>query len=90
MYGAIELNSSPGQPRLEYHDWPLDVTGQVDEDLHHALCNHIFEGIVVCKDYVLVTHTKDGTTERIGLISTHTEEHPRLCFPGSRRDIILG
>jgi hypothetical protein len=95
--GTIKTVSSFGKLHLQHHDWLLDITSHVDEELHYALCNHMFEGIVVCKEYVLVTRTKDGMTARIGLMSTHsanpnwyTERHLRLCFPGSRQDVILG
>lgn len=95
--GTIEMISDSGERSLEDHEWSLDVTSHVDEELHYSLCNHLFEGIVVCKDFVLVTRTRDGTKERIGVMSVHslesdgdTEQHPRLCFPGSRRDIFLG
>ena len=95
--GSVEMISGSGERSFEDHEWLLDVTGDVDDELHYSLCNHLFTGIVICKDCVLITRTRDGTTERIGVMSVRsvdsgerTELHPRLCFPGSRRDIILG
>jgi hypothetical protein len=95
--GTTETISGSGERGLEHHDWLLDVTSHVDEELHDAICSHIFEGIVICRDYILVTRTRERTTERIGLMSVHsvgsdreTDRHPRLCFPGCRRDLVLG
>ncbi|KAI4697781.1 uncharacterized protein J4E84_000914 [Alternaria hordeiaustralica] len=51
--GTIEMISGSGERSFEDHEWLLDVTSDVDEELHYSLCNHLFEGVVICKDYVL-------------------------------------
>ncbi|KAI4955572.1 hypothetical protein J4E91_001433 [Alternaria rosae] len=45
--GTIEMISDSGERSLEDHEWSLDVTSHVDEELHYSLCNHLFEGIVL-------------------------------------------
>ncbi|KAI4627415.1 uncharacterized protein J4E87_003978 [Alternaria ethzedia] len=58
--GTIEMISGSGERSFEDHEWLLDVTSDVDEELHYSLCNHLFEGVVICKDYVLVTLVNAG------------------------------
>jgi hypothetical protein len=76
--------------------WPLDLTprGGIEEYLHDALCNELFQGVVLCKDYVLVTRTRNGVAERIGLVSVqgfwHSDVRLGDWVPSVQRDIILG
>jgi hypothetical protein len=59
-YAARKFFRHPRKSEGEFHYWLLDLTPQVqiDEELHHALCTEVFIGMVLCKDYILVTRTR--------------------------------
>jgi hypothetical protein len=99
-YAARKFFRHPRKSEGEFHYWLLDLTPQarIDEELHHALCTEAFKGVVLCKDYILVTRTRNGVAERVGLMSIQgvrawgLDSTMRLgnCFPHSQRDIVLG
>ena len=85
------------------HYWPLLLTPHVQEndEIHLYLCDGAVECVVLSEAWGLVIYTRNGVSERIGLIRFESQDvrawrpkggslHLRDYFPYSSREILLG
>ncbi|KAH7085294.1 hypothetical protein BKA63DRAFT_485250 [Paraphoma chrysanthemicola] len=77
--------------------WELELTPDVNGVIHHALCERVFDCIVLSDRYGLVVWKGNGVNERLGRIwlngdlssEPYIKRHLRESYPGSRRTIYL-
>ncbi|KAH7094939.1 heterokaryon incompatibility protein-domain-containing protein [Paraphoma chrysanthemicola] len=77
--------------------WELELTPDVNDAIHHSLCERVFDCIVLHDQYGLVVWEHNGVNERLGrlLLEGHVrldryiKRHISDHFPGYRRTIYL-
>jgi hypothetical protein len=74
---------------------------KMGDELDEALRSGVFQGKTLSGQFILLTRSKNGIAQRIGLLSVHgwwaksdrledsAGVHIRGCFPGTWQDILL-